>query len=113
MWWVAESYFPAVFAKQFFLQTNVSAFSCSVSSDVSLAGLCASSDDEESGGFDELPADLPLHASSSMAAMPPANPSDRASSGPEIALACKMDDLPTDLPFHPGAICFLLKTAVS
>ena len=45
--------------------------SCSVASDVNLAGLCASSDDEESGGFDELPADLPLHGSSSMAAMPP------------------------------------------
>ena len=57
--------------------------SCSVSSDVSLAGLCASSHDEESGGFDELPADLP-----------PA----------EIALACKIDDLPADLPFHLGAM---------
>ena len=83
--------------------------SCSVSSDVSLAGLCASSHDEESGGFDELPADLPLHGSSSLAAMAPANSSDHASSGPQIALACKKDDL----PFHPGAICFLLKTAVS
>ena len=83
--------------------------SCSVSSDVSLAGLCAPSHDEESGGFDELPADLPpadlpLHGSSSTAAMPPANSSDHASSGPESALACKMDDLPADLPFHLGAM---------
>ena len=35
----------------------------------------------------------------------PAKSSGHASSsGPENALACKMDDLPADLPFHLGAM---------
>ena len=61
--------------------------------------------------FLELPAELACTLPSDLPVLPgehvlqlPANLSGHASSGPENALACKIDDLPADLPFHLGAM---------